>query len=81
MNLPEEAVQHPVVEEMTILAIDMIILDNVSRATFSAASDADRSIVGSRTSFHTMLSRLEVTTGTTSSHLSCINTTPTPKVP
>lgn len=29
INLPEEAVQHPVVEEMSVLAIDMIILDNV----------------------------------------------------
>ncbi|KAI9457980.1 terpenoid synthase [Lactarius psammicola] len=28
MNLPDEAVHHPVVEEMAILAIDMIILDN-----------------------------------------------------
>ncbi|KAI9447564.1 terpenoid synthase [Lactarius indigo] len=28
MNLPDEAVSHPVIEEMTILAIDMIILDN-----------------------------------------------------
>ena len=32
MNLPEEAVQHPVIEEMTILATDMIILDNVGWA-------------------------------------------------
>ena len=29
MNLPDEAVHHPVIEEMTILAIDMTILDNV----------------------------------------------------
>ncbi|KAI9447578.1 terpenoid synthase [Lactarius indigo] len=28
MSLPKEAVNHPVIEEMTILAIDMIILDN-----------------------------------------------------
>ncbi|KAH9169505.1 terpenoid synthase [Lactarius sanguifluus] len=28
MNLPKEAVQHPVIEEMTILAVDMIILGN-----------------------------------------------------
>ncbi|KAH9026094.1 terpenoid synthase [Lactarius hengduanensis] len=28
MNLPKEAVHHPVIEEMTILAVDMIILDN-----------------------------------------------------
>ncbi|KAH9011169.1 terpenoid synthase [Lactarius pseudohatsudake] len=28
MNLPDEAVHHPVIEEMTVLAIDMIILDN-----------------------------------------------------
>ncbi|KAH8981004.1 terpenoid synthase [Lactarius akahatsu] len=27
-NLPDEAVNHPVIEEMTILAVDMIILDN-----------------------------------------------------
>ena len=35
MNLPDEAVKHPVVEELNILAIDMIILDNVGRAGFS----------------------------------------------
>ena len=29
MNLPDEAVQHPVVEEMIILGSDMIILGNV----------------------------------------------------
>lgn len=29
MKLPEEAVQHHVVEEMTIVAIGMIILDNI----------------------------------------------------
>ncbi|KAH8982765.1 isoprenoid synthase domain-containing protein [Lactarius hatsudake] len=34
MNLPKEAVHHPVIEEMTILAVDMIILDNVSSASF-----------------------------------------------
>lgn len=34
MNLPDETVKHPVVEELTILAIDMIILDNVGRACF-----------------------------------------------
>ena len=34
MNLPDEAVHHPVVEEMTILAIDMMILDNVGCASF-----------------------------------------------
>jgi hypothetical protein len=34
MNLPDEAVQHPVVGELTLLAIDMIILDNVGRETF-----------------------------------------------
>ncbi|KAI9433169.1 terpenoid synthase [Lactarius indigo] len=28
MNLPKEAVQHPVIEEMTMLAIEMVILDN-----------------------------------------------------
>ncbi|KAH9011170.1 isoprenoid synthase domain-containing protein [Lactarius pseudohatsudake] len=28
MNLPKEAVHHPVIEEMTILAIDMIVLGN-----------------------------------------------------
>ncbi|KAH9071470.1 terpenoid synthase [Lactarius deliciosus] len=28
MNLPDEAVHHPVIEEMSMLAIDMIILDN-----------------------------------------------------
>jgi hypothetical protein len=32
MNLPDEAVQHPVVEEMTVLATDMIILANVGWA-------------------------------------------------
>ena len=32
MDLPDEAVHHPVIEEMTTLAIDMIILDNVSCA-------------------------------------------------
>jgi hypothetical protein len=34
MNLPDEAIKHPVVEELTILAVDMIILDNVSWASF-----------------------------------------------
>jgi hypothetical protein len=34
MNLPDEAIKHPVIEELTILAIDMIILDNVSLASF-----------------------------------------------
>ncbi|KAH8981015.1 terpenoid synthase [Lactarius akahatsu] len=28
MNLPQEAVHHPVIEEMSMLAVDMIILDN-----------------------------------------------------
>lgn len=30
MNLPDEAVQHPVIQEMSILSIDMILLGNVS---------------------------------------------------
>ena len=34
MNLPDEAVHHPVVEEMTLLAADMIILANVGQANF-----------------------------------------------
>jgi hypothetical protein len=34
MNLPDEAVHHPVVEEMAMLAVDMIILDNVGCASF-----------------------------------------------
>ena len=34
MNLPDEAVHHPVIKEMTILAIDMIILDNVRCVSF-----------------------------------------------
>ena len=29
MNLPDEAVQHPVVEEMITLGADMILLSNV----------------------------------------------------
>jgi hypothetical protein len=33
MDLPDEAVHHPVVEEMSILAIDMIILCNVGCAS------------------------------------------------
>ena len=50
MNLPDEAVKHPVVEELTMLAIDMIILDNVGRAN-SAASEADRPSAGLGHSF------------------------------
>jgi hypothetical protein len=34
MNLPDEVAKHPVVEELAILAIDMIILDNVGREIF-----------------------------------------------
>jgi hypothetical protein len=35
MNLPDEAVHHPVIEEMSSLTIDMILLGNVS-CTYSA---------------------------------------------
>ncbi|KAI9457970.1 terpenoid synthase [Lactarius psammicola] len=47
MNLPSEAVQHPVIEEMTILAIDMIILDNdiVSYNVEQARGDDGHNIV------------------------------------
>ena len=34
MNLPDEVVQHPVIEELITLATDMIILDNVGWANF-----------------------------------------------
>jgi len=34
MNLPDEAVEHPVIDEMTILATDMIVLSNVGCASF-----------------------------------------------
>ncbi|KAH8980716.1 terpenoid synthase [Lactarius hatsudake] len=33
MNLPEEAVHHPVIEELYILSIDVILLDNVTITT------------------------------------------------
>lgn len=29
MNLPDEAIHHPVIEELSILSIDMILLGNV----------------------------------------------------
>ena len=29
MNLPDEAVQHPIIEEMIVLGADMILLANV----------------------------------------------------
>jgi hypothetical protein len=44
MNLPDEAVKHPVVEELSILAIDMIILDNVGWASL-LLSEADRRVL------------------------------------
>ena len=34
MNLPDEAAEHPVIEELNTLAVDMIVLDNVSRGKF-----------------------------------------------
>jgi hypothetical protein len=34
MNLPDEAMKHPVVEELSIMAVDMVILDNVGRSSF-----------------------------------------------
>ncbi len=34
MNLPDEAVEHPVIDEMIVLASDMIVLSNVSCAIF-----------------------------------------------
>jgi hypothetical protein len=34
MNLPDEAVHHPMIEELTILTIDMILLGNVGCAHF-----------------------------------------------
>ncbi|KAI9447576.1 terpenoid synthase [Lactarius indigo] len=47
INLPKEAVNHPVIEEMTILAIDMIILDNdlVSYNVEQARGDDGHNIV------------------------------------
>ncbi|KAI9453186.1 terpenoid synthase [Russula earlei] len=33
LNLPEEAVRHPIIEELSILSIDMILLGNVSGGT------------------------------------------------
>ena len=82
MNLPEKAVQHPVIEEMTILATDMIILDNVSWATFRYLLRLiDRSRVGCRILLHIILSRHEATTATTSSPSLCISTRPTFRVP
>ena len=33
LNLPDEAVRHPVIHELSILATDMILLDNVGRDT------------------------------------------------
>ena len=34
MNLPDEAIHHPVIEELCILSIDMIIVVNVSCTYF-----------------------------------------------
>ena len=33
LNLPDEAVRHPVINKLSTLAIEMILLDNVSRDT------------------------------------------------
>ena len=34
MNIPDEAVHHPVIEELSILSIDMILLGNVGCTYF-----------------------------------------------
>jgi len=31
LNLPDEVVRHPVIEKLSTLAVEMILLDNVSR--------------------------------------------------
>ena len=31
LNLPDEAVRHPIINELSNLALEMIVLDNVSR--------------------------------------------------
>jgi hypothetical protein len=35
LNLPDQAVQHPAIVELSILSIDMILLGNVSDDTIS----------------------------------------------
>jgi hypothetical protein len=50
LDLPDEAVRHPIINELSILAIDMILLGNVSRDAIT-----HRTKVNSwrRTSLHT----------------------------
>lgn len=59
LNLPDEVVRHPIIDELSILSIDMILLGNVSRDAMT-----HRTKVNSwrRTSHHTTWSKHAVTT-------------------
>ena len=35
LNLPDEAVHHPIIDELALVATDMILLGNVSRVTIT----------------------------------------------
>jgi len=62
LNLPDEAVRHPIIDELSILSIDMILLGNVSRDTITYRTKVNS---WRRTSLHTTWSKHAVTTTTT----------------
>jgi Delta6-protoilludene synthase len=50
LNLPDEAVRHPIINELSIVAIDMILLGNVSRDAVAHTTKVNNL---RRTSHHT----------------------------
>jgi hypothetical protein len=46
LNLPDEAVLHPVIHKLSVLASDMIALNNVSQYTSTCPHDGVKNGVG-----------------------------------